>query len=92
MLLAWTTRARKEPWAAIERIARNAPEAALRQLLSIERQTDMLLRFPELGRPGAIPGTRELVISRSPFIVLYQIKAGEIEILRFLHTARLRPK
>ncbi|QBN93012.1 type II toxin-antitoxin system RelE/ParE family toxin (plasmid) [Xanthomonas oryzae pv. oryzae] len=84
MELVWIPRARQE---AIEYIAQDNLGAALGQLDEIERQTDMLIQHPEMGRPGRRDGTRELVISRTPFIVVYSLKprAGRIELIRFLH-------
>ena len=93
MKLVWTPNARKARTAAIDYIAHDSPRAALGQLDEIERQTDMLIAHPEMGRPGRVDGTRELVISRTPFIVIYRIKprARRIELFRFLHGARQWP-
>ncbi len=44
-----------------------------------------------LGRVGRQRSTRELVISRTPFIVIYRIMNGRIEILRLLHGAQQWP-
>ncbi len=41
-----------------------------------------LLKFPYLGRPGRKPGTRELVLSPLPYIVVYQITGEVIHITR----------
>lgn len=62
MKVVWLTRARIERQKAIDYIARDSPQAALGQLQEIERQTDNLFDFPEIGRPGRKRGTRELVI------------------------------
>jgi plasmid stabilization system protein ParE len=43
-------------------------------------------------REGRVKGTGELVISRSPFIVVYRVKGKRIEILRILHGAQQWPK
>jgi toxin ParE1/3/4 len=45
------------------------------------------------GRAGRKKGTRELVISRTPFIVVFRVKsrAARIEILRVLHSSRRYP-
>jgi toxin ParE1/3/4 len=93
MQLLWTPRARRQRHEAIEYIAQDNPGAALQQLDRIEEQTDMLLVHPELGRPGRKQGTRELVISRTPFIVVYRIKtkAQRIELLRLLHGSQQWP-
>ncbi|WP_404944490.1 type II toxin-antitoxin system RelE/ParE family toxin [Rhizobium ruizarguesonis] len=47
--------------------------AAISQLDEIERQTDLLIDQPEIDRPGRIDGTRELIISRTSFIVIYRV-------------------
>ena len=90
MKLVWTPRARKARTAAIDYIAQDSPRAALGQLDEIERQSDLLIAHPEMGRPGRVDGTRELVINRMPFIVIYRIKprAKCVELLRFLHGAQ----
>lgn len=85
-------RARRERHDAIEFIAQDNPQAALGQLDRIEHQTDMLIEQPEIGRPGRKQGTRELVISRTPFIVIYRIKGKRIELLRLLHGAQQWPQ
>lgn len=93
MQLVWTPRARQQRQAAIEYIAQDNPGAAIEQLDRIEDQTDMLLDHPELGRPGRKQGTRELVISRTPFIAVYRVrpKAKRIELLRLLHSSQQWP-
>ena len=46
---------------------------------------------PELGRPGRVPGTRELVIQKTRYIVPYRVKRDSIEVLRVFHTSRRLP-
>lgn len=91
MKLEWMARARHERTAAIDYIAAESPAAALEQLDQIERQTDLLSQFPEMGRPGRKQGTRELVISRTPFIVVYRINGNRIELMRVLHGSQQWP-
>lgn len=57
----------------------------------INQQVRMLTEFPTLGRKGRIPGTRELVINRSPFILIFRVRKARIEILRMLHGAQRWP-
>ena len=45
-----------------------------------------------MGRPGRIPGTRELVIPKTPFIVPYRLQRNVIQILRVYHGARRWPE
>jgi toxin ParE1/3/4 len=44
-----------------------------------------------MGRPGRVPGTRELVIPNTPFIVPYRVVGNTIQVLRILHGARPWP-
>lgn len=93
MRLQWLPRARAAREAAIEYIAQDNLRAALGQLDEIERQTDLLPLHPDMGRSGRKKGTRELVINRTPFILVYRVKrrAKRIEIVHFLHGAQQWP-
>jgi len=53
---------------------------------------ELLELNPEAGRRGRIPGTRELVIDATPFLVAYRMRRGHIEILSLLHGARKWPE
>ncbi len=44
---------------------------------------------PSIGRAGRILRTRELVISKYPYIVPYQVRDNNVYILRVLHTSRI---
>lgn len=91
MRIVWLTRARLARENAIEFIAQENPIAALYQLDEIEHQIDLLVDHPKLGRSGRVKGTRELVISRTPFIALYRIVGDEIQVLNLLHGAQQWP-
>ena len=43
---------------------------------------------PSIGRAGRVLRTRELVITKYPYIVPYQVRDKNIYILRVLHTSR----
>lgn len=47
-----------------------------------------LAQFPLMGREGVKPGTRERIITRYPYKIIYEIKGDVIEIDRVLHTAQ----
>lgn len=49
----------------------------------------MLENFPEMGRPGFLMGTRELVIPGTPYIAIYRAFASRIEIVALKHGVRL---
>jgi toxin ParE1/3/4 len=52
----------------------------------------MLLDQPNMGRPGRVKTTRELVIGRPCFIIGYPVKDKRIEILRVLHGSPQWPR
>lgn len=84
-MLVWLKRAVNDRDAQLDYIAQDNPLAAVTQGDRIEDQVDQLLEHPQIGRPGRKQGTRELVISRTPFIVVYRVKGKRIELLRLLH-------
>jgi plasmid stabilization system protein ParE len=45
---------------------------------------------PSIGRPGRVPGTRELVAHES-YLVVYEVQADTVWILALVHTSRLWP-
>jgi toxin ParE1/3/4 len=47
---------------------------------------------PGLGRPGRVPGTRELVVLNTRYIVPYRVRGEEVQILRVFHTSRRPPQ
>lgn len=65
-----------------------AQRIALHILHNVE---DLLSANPDMGRPGRVPGTRELIIPRTPFIVPYRVQADTIQILRVFHGAQRWP-
>jgi toxin ParE1/3/4 len=77
--------------AQLDHIAQDNPLVAINPGDRIEDQVDQLLQHPKIGRPGRKQGTRELVISRTPLIVVYRIKGKRIKLLRLLHGAQKWP-
>lgn len=89
--LLWTPVARAAREAAIDYVAQDNPVAALDQLDEIERQVSILGQHPLLGRVGRVRGTRELVIQRTPYILVYRLRPGVVEVLHLLHGAQQWP-
>lgn len=61
------------------------PVAARAAVGRIEAATKGLTRYPEVGRVGEVPGTRELVVSGVHYIVVYRVKGDAVGILRVFH-------
>jgi toxin ParE1/3/4 len=72
-------------------IAKQNPEAAAQIVERIEGAVQKLASHPALGRPGRVLGTRELVISGTPYIIPYRVRGDTLEILRVLHSSRKWP-
>jgi toxin ParE1/3/4 len=73
-------------------IAEDSPAAADRVVQKIFRAVALLGKYPSMGRPGRVPGTRELVVANTPYIIPYRVLANALEILRVFHAARKWPK
>jgi addiction module RelE/StbE family toxin len=65
--------------------------AAARVIERIVEATHRLQQFPNSGRTGQVPGTRELVVAGLPYIVAYKIRPTAIDVVRVLHGARKWP-
>jgi addiction module RelE/StbE family toxin len=89
--LEWSAFAIEDRDAIFDYIEEDSPHAAVVVDDRIRAQVRQLLQFPETGRPGRIEGTRELVISRTPYIAAYRIMGETVRILRVLHGAQLWP-
>ena len=74
----------------VEHIAKDNPVAALRMWDEIEGQIERLQEFPQSGRVGRIAETRELVVTSTPFIVVYTV-GDRIDLIRVLHGAQKWP-
>ncbi|MGV2291362.1 type II toxin-antitoxin system RelE/ParE family toxin [Trinickia sp. YCB016] len=93
MRLVWKPQAIADRSEIMEYIAQDSPSAAIDIDEAIEEQVESLIRFPELGRHGRVPGTCELVIARTPYIAVYalDLERSVISVIRVLHGARLWP-
>jgi len=72
-----------------------AAEDAQAAQLVVERvlnAVEMLATHPALGRPGRVPGTRELVVTNTRYVVPYRVRGQVVEVLRVFHTSRRPPQ
>jgi toxin ParE1/3/4 len=93
MTILWSPEAIEDLTSLQAYIAKDDPAAARGVVLQIMHGIEQLLPDnPQMGRPGRVPGTRELVISKTPFIVPYRLQRNIIEILRVYHGARRWPE
>lgn len=72
-------------------MARDNPGAAINTVLRVLEAVEGLAEHPNIGRPGRVPGTRELVVSGTPYIAIYRVRTNTVWVLRVLHGARRWP-
>ena len=92
MRVRWLRTALTNLNAEADYIARDNPAAADHVVSAIVEATERLKRYPALGRPGRVTGTRELVVPGTPYIIPYHVRAGVVEIIRVFHAARRWPR
>ena len=92
-MIEWTEQAIRQLDQAHDYIAlSNSEEVATRVTMQIVSSVQQLGAFPTSGRAGRVPGTRELVISNTPFIAAYAIEKARIVILAVYHGAQHWPR
>jgi toxin ParE1/3/4 len=66
-------------------IARENPGAAARTARTLLAAVDRLAALPNLGRPRRVPGTRELVIPGTRYVIPYRVRGERLEIIAVFH-------
>ncbi len=69
-------------------VAMDKPAAAERLATRIIAIVEALKSHPHLGRAGAVPGTRELVVGGTPYIVIYRVQDERVTISTIWHGAQ----
>ncbi len=91
MELRWTRKALVNLDQIAAYIGQDNPSRANAFVGEIKEKTELLMAFPSLGRPGRVPGTRELVVHEN-YVMPYRVKGDIVQIIRVQHVARLWPK
>jgi addiction module RelE/StbE family toxin len=90
MELFWTPEAIQDRDEIYDYIEADNPVAALALDELFEEKAGRLLDHPGMGRPGHEAGTRELVAHKN-YILVYDVTADMVRVLRVLHAARQWP-
>jgi toxin ParE1/3/4 len=88
MEIVWRQVALKGLANARQYIAERNPTAAAGIFEAIISAIRRLADTPNIGRPGRVDGTRELVVVGTPYIVAYAVVDNRINILAVQHGAR----
>ena len=91
-MIKWTEQATQQLDQAHDYITlSNNKAVAARVAMQIVTAVQQLAAFPMSGKAGRVHGTRELVISNTPFIAAYAIDKADIVILAIYHGAQKWP-
>ena len=90
MRLRWTPAAADDLDATEDYLAHHLPTFAQSTILEIYQAVLAMRSMPNRGRAGREDGTRELVLPRLPYIVVYRVKDNDIEVLHIYHGAQHR--
>ena len=72
-------------------VAADDPEAAQLVVGRILAAVAVLVEQPGIGRPGRVPGTRELVVTKTRYVIPYRVRGDVVEVLQVFHTSRRAP-
>ena len=91
MKLVWSAFALADRDGIFTHIEAHNPRAASAVDARSPTAARRLVHFPDCGGPGRVAGTRELVITGTPYVAAYAVTAETIRILRVLHGAQRWP-
>lgn len=90
--LEWSPRAARDLLSIESFYAEYSQATADRVIAEIRRSAIRLETCPQIGRRGQVSGTRELVINRYPFLLVYRIVGRRVRIGRILHQHQKYPR
>ena len=90
MRVVWTPEAQEDRASIWDTIAADNPRAAARIDALFSAAASRLANLPKMGRPGKIPGTRE-VIPHENYRLVYEIEGETVWVLALVHTRRQWP-
>ncbi len=91
MQLRWTEDAANDLERIADYLESHAPDRAPALIRVVYDAPAVLLTFPHRGRPGKREGTRELVLSPLPYVIVYAVRGDVLYVVRILHGAQQWP-
>ncbi|MEX2271667.1 MAG: type II toxin-antitoxin system RelE/ParE family toxin [Vicinamibacterales bacterium] len=92
MTIVWSPRAIEHLAHLRSYIARDNPKAANRIASMLLHAVERLSELPNMGRPGRVAGTRELVVPRTPYVIPYRLRGDRLEVIAVVHGRQKWPK
>lgn len=91
MKVRWTKRALTSFDREWVYIAKDDPVAARRVAERVLAAIEHLSGHPRMGRAGRVADTRELVVTGTPYIMIYRVRGEAVHLIHLLHGARKWP-
>ena len=85
MTVVWSPQAVEHLTHLRSYIARDNPKAANRVATALLNAVELLAELPNLGRPGRVAGTREMVVPGTPYVIPYRIRGDRLEVIAVFH-------
>jgi len=85
MNVVWSPRAIRHLQHLRDYIARDSEQNVAVVAGRMLKAVDLLQDHPDMGRPGRVLGTRELVIPDTPYIIPYRVKSDRLELIAVFH-------
>ena len=85
MKVVWSRRAIRHLVHLREFIEKDSEQNARLVASRILKAVDLLQSHSEIGRPGRVLGTRELVVSDTPYVIPYRVKHDRLELIAVFH-------
>jgi len=85
MKVVWSRRAIQHLARLREHIEKDSEQNAALIATRILAAVDLLQDHPEIGRPGRVVQTRELVVPGTPYIIPYRVRRDRLELIAVFH-------
>jgi len=85
MKVVWSRRAIRHLVCLREYIEKDSEQNAALVAKRILEAVDTLRSHPEMGRPGRMVGTRELVVVGTPYVIPYRVRRERLELIAVFH-------
>ncbi len=92
MIIVWSPRAIEHLAYLRSYIARDNPKAANQIATTLLDAVERLAELPNLGRPGRVAGTRELVVPGTRYMIPYRLRGDRLEVIAVFHGRQKWPK
>ena len=85
MKVVWSRRAIRHLVYLRDYIEKDSEQNAALVAKRILRAVDLLQSHPEMGRPGRVVGTRELIVPGTPYLIPYRVRRERLELIAVFH-------